>query len=170
MFIKSEKIFYFPQIKNVLDDIICVHVCVFLCKFSDFIDTLWNFVWKSWNQSSSQVLIWSTNFFRILHLNFQFQWYLMREKHFFTSVSHKCPGWYPETRYFICFAIRNGNCYLFHTLKNLEETEDFFGGCIFIMADFIPPREVLGIFARIFSQYTGPDAQKCHRLSAAFLA
>lgn len=59
------------------------------------------------------------------------------------------------------FVIRNGK-YLLLTLKNPVETEGvFFRGAeeyIFIMADFASLRAVLGIFARVFSQHTGPDA------------
>lgn len=59
------------------------------------------------------------------------------------------------------FIIINGK-YLFLTLKKPVETEGvFLRGAeeyIFIMADFASLREVLGIFARVFSQHTGPDA------------
>lgn len=41
-------------------------------------------------------------------------------------MRNKCPGWYPDTRYFLDFVIRNGNHYLFHTLKNPVETGIFF--------------------------------------------
>lgn len=59
------------------------------------------------------------------------------------------------------FVIRNGK-YLFLRLKNPVETKGVFfkraEEYMFIIADFASLRAVLGIFARVFSQHTGPDA------------
>lgn len=59
------------------------------------------------------------------------------------------------------FVIINGKDF-FLILKNPVETEGvFLRGAeeyILIMADFAFLREVLGIFARVFFQHTGPDA------------